>query len=40
MNAIAVRERGTDKFSKVLRFMYTVSAGIQEALNTWIAVPK
>ncbi|PXF43284.1 hypothetical protein BWQ96_06981 [Gracilariopsis chorda] len=40
MNAIAVRERGTDKFSKVLRFMYTVPAGIQDALNTWIAVPK
>lgn len=40
MNAIVVRGRGTDKFFKVLRFMYIVPAAIQNALNTWIAFPK
>lgn len=38
--AVAVREQGTEKFAKVLRFMYTVPTPVQEILNTWIAVPK
>lgn len=38
--AIAVRERGTSKFSRILRFMHSIPQSIQESINTWIAVPK
>lgn len=40
MTTIAVREQGTEKFSKFLCFMYTVPASIRDRLNTWILVPK
>jgi hypothetical protein len=39
VTAVAVRERGTEKYSKVLRFAYRVSAGVASASETWVAVP-
>ena len=40
ITAISVRERGTDKYSKWIRFMYTVPSAIREGFETWIAAPK
>lgn len=40
MTAVAVREHRTEKFAKILRFMYTVPSSVENALNTWIAIPK
>ena len=40
MTAIAVREHGTQKFAKLIRFLYTVPTVQQESLNTCVAVPK
>ena len=37
--AVAVRERGSQKFSKVLRFIYNVPTSISQMIETWIAVP-
>ncbi|PXF49371.1 hypothetical protein BWQ96_00945 [Gracilariopsis chorda] len=37
---VVVRKRGTGKFSKLHRFMYTVPQSIQGSLNTWVAVAK
>jgi hypothetical protein len=39
VTAAAVREHGTVKFSKVLRFMYRVPPSVLGAVETWIAVP-
>lgn len=38
--AVAVREHGTEKFSKVLRFLFQVPESMQRKLETWIAVPR
>ena len=38
--AIAVREHGTKKYSKILRFMYHVPESVQVTLNNWVAVSK
>lgn len=38
--AIAVRERPTKKFCKVLRFLYSVPPHMSNEIGTWIAVPK
>ena len=40
VSAIAVREYGTEKYGKLLRFLYTVPDHVQDRLNTWLAVPK
>ncbi|PXF42597.1 hypothetical protein BWQ96_07692 [Gracilariopsis chorda] len=40
MMAIAVREHGTEKYAKVLRFVYIIPNPLQKALHTWILVPK
>ena len=40
MTAIAICEHGSDKFAKVIRFLYNVLSIINENLRTWIAVPK
>ena len=40
VSAIAAREHGTEKYRKVLRFLYTVPEHVQDPLNTWLAVPK
>lgn len=40
VTALALREHGTSKFSKVLRFMYAVPNSIGKELTNWIAVPK
>ena len=40
MTAIAIREHESDKFAKVIRFLYNVPSLINENLETWIAVPK
>lgn len=40
ITAVAVREHGTEKFAKLLRFMYTVPMALQEKLKKLIAVPK
>lgn len=40
VSAIAVREKGNEHFSKVLRFMYTVPTSLARSIETWIAVPK
>lgn len=40
ITAVAVRERGTDKYSKVLRFLFSVPLPLQNKLNVWVAVPK
>jgi YqaJ-like viral recombinase domain len=39
VTAAAVREHGTVKFSKILRFMYRVPSNVSRAVETWIAVP-
>ena len=38
--AVAVREGGTAKFSRILRFIYNVPTGISQMIETWIAVPQ
>lgn len=40
MTSLVVRERGSNKFAKVLTFAYKVPSGVRGSLNTWIAVPK
>lgn len=40
VTAVAIREKETDHFSKVLRFTYAVPGELQQVLNTWIAVLK
>lgn len=40
ITAVAVREHGTEKYSKVLRFMHAVPTPITYQLNQWVAVPK
>jgi hypothetical protein len=39
ITAAAVRERGTQKFSKILRFMYRLPPSVSRMMETWIAVP-
>jgi hypothetical protein len=39
VTAVAVRERGNHKYSKVLRFAYRVSPPLSTAIETWVAVP-
>lgn len=38
--AVAVRERGSEKYSNVLRFFYSVTPNMAKALDTFTAVPK
>jgi hypothetical protein len=38
--AVAVRERRTDKFSKVLRFVHNLTELMSRLINTWIASPR
>jgi hypothetical protein len=38
--AVAIRERGTEKFSKVLRFMHNLPEPMSRLTNTWIATPR
>lgn len=40
MAPICIRKRGTEKFAKLLLFMYTVLESIRSTLNTWVAVLK
>ena len=40
MSAVAVRKRGTEKFAKILRFLFDVPQVMGKQLNAWIAVPK
>lgn len=40
VTAVALREKGSDKFSKVIRFMYCVPSTLSKSLETWIAVPR
>lgn len=40
VTAVAVREHGTSKFSKVLRFMYALPSSVSAELDKWVAVPK
>lgn len=40
VTAVAIREHGTEKFSKVLRFMYSVPDGVNNHFNRWVAVTK
>lgn len=40
VTAVAVREHGTSKAAKVLRFMHAVPQTISNELDTWVAVPK
>lgn len=40
VRAVAVREYGTAKFSRVIRFMHLLPSGIDEELGKWVAVPK
>ena len=35
-----MRERGTDKYSTNLRFIYNVPTAMKEKSNSWVAVPK
>lgn len=39
VTAVAVKERGSEKYSKVLRFLFKVPSDMDAKLNTWIAVP-
>lgn len=38
LTTVAVREYWTKRFSRVLRFRYTVPAAVRKSLNTWIPV--
>lgn len=40
VTAVAVRERGTPHFSKVLRFLYSTPSSFSESIETWVAVPR
>ncbi|PXF43106.1 hypothetical protein BWQ96_07140 [Gracilariopsis chorda] len=40
VTAVAVRERGTDKFSRIIRFIYSLPSSFSTLLESWIAVPK
>lgn len=40
VKSIAVREWGTGKFCKTLRFMFTIPKSMQSSLNKWVHVPK
>ena len=40
ITAVAVREKGSAKFSKILRFMYCVPSTLSKRLEAWIAVPS
>lgn len=40
MTAVAISEHGSDKFAKVIRFLYNVPIDIEDSLRTWIEVPK
>ena len=40
VTAVAIREHGTQKYSKIHRFLYTVTSAMAEEMETWIAVPK
>lgn len=40
VTAAAVRERGTNKFAKTLRFMYALPKCLSDLINCWVAVPK
>lgn len=40
VTTVAVRERGTDSYSRVLRFLYNVPTAMKDCLNSWVAVPK
>jgi hypothetical protein len=37
--AAAIQERGTQKFSKILRFMYRLSPSVSRMMEKWLAVP-
>lgn len=39
VTAIAVRERGSEKFNKILRFLLSVPRSMGEAIDSWVAVP-
>lgn len=40
ISAVAVREHGTDKFCKVLRFLFQVLETLARRIETWIAVSR
>ena len=40
VTAVAVREKGSAKFSKILCFMYCVPSTLSKSLEAWIAVPS
>lgn len=40
VTALAVRERGNDKSMQLIRFLFSVPVAINEALKTWVAVPR
>lgn len=40
ITAVPVPEHVTEKYSIVLRFMFTISESMHVALNTWVDVPR
>ena len=38
--AVAVREKGIEKFIRITRFMYSVPSNVSANLETWVAVPR
>lgn len=40
VTAIAVRERGTEKATQIIRFLSAVPPGITDSIQTWVAVPR
>ena len=40
ITAVAIRERGTEKFSKVIRFLYNLPSSFSDSLKNWVAVPQ
>ena len=40
VTAVALRERGTKKFAKTLRFVYSLPSSLSKLINCWVAVPR
>lgn len=40
IQGIAVREHGTDKFVKILRFIFVLPEELNKQLNKWVLVPR
>ena len=40
VSAVAITERGTNKFSKVLRFAHNLPSSIAKSIDTWVSSPR